>query len=323
MPSFAVFGTHGWKDKMRNDFQARASWMNKKFSCNSHAVGTPESSADNLEQGAARLRAYRKSLGEQVRMSQEEKESAVNLIVDKLHPLVAQCPKIEGRPSITAFKHQLRRTKGCAGMDGWSKNEIKTILCCNELVQEIWDEMGNWEDTGMVPTSVRNIRVACLAKETKVVEHTLKPENRGPISVPSVFWRTWSATWLKSKYVDVWRKLLFPKNISGGYPGAWGPDLLAAITNQHLMKWKYAVSLHFSHAFDTINTRVVQDVLLRILPKGCHVWALLTEHWMNLKRWFCLGGQTHSPKPADIGCWHTSRRSCFSTYHDDLTSSWI
>ena len=132
-------------------------------------------------------------------MSHDDKQSAVNLIVDKLYPLVAQCPKLEGRPSVTAFKQQLRRTKGCAGIDGWSKNEITTVLCCDELVQELWDEMGNWEDTGTVPTPVRNIRVACLAKETEVAQNILRPENHRPISVQSVFWRTWSATWLKSK----------------------------------------------------------------------------------------------------------------------------
>ncbi len=123
-------------------FSARASWMNKKFSCNAHAVVTPDSSSDNLEQGAARLRANWENLGEQGKMSHDDKQSAVNLIVDKLYPLVAQCPKLEGRPSVTAFKQQLRRTKGCAGIDGWSKNEITTVLCCDELVQELWDEMG-------------------------------------------------------------------------------------------------------------------------------------------------------------------------------------
>ena len=88
--------------------------------------------------------------------------------------------------------------------------------------------------------------------------------------------------------------MLFPKNISGGYPGAWGPELLAAITHEYLLKWKFAVSLDFSHAFDTINVKMVQEALLCILPSGCHAWiTLLTEHWMNLRRWFCFDGHIH------------------------------
>ena len=97
-----------------------------------------------------------------------------------------------------------------------------------------------------------------------------KPEHHGPISVQSVFWWAWSATWLKSKHVGNWRKLLFPKNISGGYPGVWGPELLAAITHQYLLKWKFAVSLDFSHAFDTINVKMVQEALLPCVDYAPH-----------------------------------------------------
>ncbi len=62
-----------WKDKMRHDFQARATWMNKKFSCNSHAVGTPDSSSADWEQGAEQLRSYWHNLGERVKMTPQDR----------------------------------------------------------------------------------------------------------------------------------------------------------------------------------------------------------------------------------------------------------
>ena len=283
-----------WKNKMRNDSQARAGWINKKYSCNSHVVGTPESPTADWEQGAERLRSYWKELGEKVKMSPPEREEVVTLIAGKLKPLLEGCSTLIGRPGYKDFMLQLRRIKGCAGMDGWSKPEIKTILQCEHFVREIWEEMSAWEELGVVPTSIRDIRVACLAKENKINENTLKPEHHRPISVQSVFRRAWSATWLKSKQVDNWRRMLFPKNISGGYPGAWGPELPAAITHEYLLRWKFAVSLDFSHAFDTINVKMVQEALLCILPSGCHAWiTLLTEHWMNLRQWFCFDGHIH------------------------------
>ena len=67
-----------WKDKMRHDFQARASWMNKKFNCNSHAVGTPESSSADWEQGAEQLRSYWQNLGERGKMTLQDRNEVVN-----------------------------------------------------------------------------------------------------------------------------------------------------------------------------------------------------------------------------------------------------
>ncbi len=50
-----------------------------------------------------------------------------------------ECSNILGRPGIKDFKTQLGRTKRCAGMDGWSKMEIKTILNCEHFVRDIWE----------------------------------------------------------------------------------------------------------------------------------------------------------------------------------------
>ena len=82
-------------------------------------------------------------------------------------------------------------------------------------------QMVCWECQGVTPTCLQHCQVSCLGKQKKEIHGCLAAESFRPVSVLSIFWRAWSATWINSIWVDRWRSQLFPANMVGGYPKAW------------------------------------------------------------------------------------------------------
>eukprot|EP00435_Cladocopium_sp_Y103_P058755 s939_g20.t1 len=293
----------GWKTRMKNDFQARSAWINQKIApC--PAVGNETHRSTTKALAAEMLFDHWQQLGQEVSWSDDaESTAAADLLVDRLQRHFQDIHCDEGRPNLFQFRHALAKVKGCPGLDGWSKKELRVMLNCEGAMSCIWDSMRCWETQGVTPTCLQHCQVSCFGKQKKELHGCLAAESFRPVSVLSIFWRAWSATWIKSNWVDSWRSQLFPANMAGGYPKAWGPELMAAVTDAALWKFGYAVSLDFKHAFDCVNVQLLEDTLMRLLPAASTKWCkLLCFQWKNMKRWFHYAGHAHHvPLVSSIG----------------------
>ena len=227
----------------------------------------------------------------EVAWEDEKRSVVVEYLAGILGPLVDDIVCPDGRPTIAEFKACLARTKGCPGIDGWSKDEMRFVANSPAALSLVWRSMEVWEKLERTPVSVQHCRVACLQKESKVVSNTLVPQGFRPVSILSIWWRAWSACWLRSQWVSSWSSAMFPRTIAGGLPGALGPEVMAALIDVALEE---KVALDFRHAFDSVDLALMRQVTERILPPSCRTWTRLLFHqWEHLQKRFSLGGHVH------------------------------
>ena len=275
-----------WKKDMKHNIKKKSSWINKKGSKLSPSIETDEGITSTKMQAAEALYLYWEKLWHQQRWNEDEKPRKIVKMVQLLRNGF-DCGKIEdGRPPLQSFRERLRSISGCAGADGWTAEELSVIAASEEASGELWNTMGRWEIFEKVPHSLNNCKLVHIPKRECRV---LLPGQFRPIAILSSMWRAWSSTWMRSKWVNGWSTKLFPKSVTGGMPGAQGPEIKASMIAHELGIKKFGITLDFKHAFDTIDVGVMQLVFQELLPRSCSRWhSLLFEQWRSMKRWVVI-----------------------------------
>ena len=288
-------GLDAWKGRTTNGLHHKALWLKRKHCPQPPAVGRPESCTQNKQDAAEKLFRFWSSLQDRVRWEPAERNRATQNLAASLAPHFVDVGLEEGRPSVDEFRDALKRSKGCAGIDGWTAAEAVAIAGSHSLSGALWKCMQTWEDCACTPTWLQHLRLACLPKEHKVINNTLETHCWRPLSILPIFWRAWSSCWLHSKWVSSWTASLFPRNMSGGLPHSLGPECMAGILDAALQKYKFGVSLDFKHAFDCVDLGLMKGTFEEVLPAPCKIWSrLLLFQWQNSSRWVGYGGCLYS-----------------------------
>ena len=283
-----------WRKEMNTDFKKKTAWINKKGNTFNATVKSQNSIADNKVDAVAMLKQYWKDLWRQQEWNEAERGRRAADASEILKPLLNSYQPAQGRPNVRLFAKKLGSIAGCAGPDGWCKEELLAISENNFLCEQIWENMQLWEIFESIPSAVRHCRLSHVPKKK---DRILGPHQFRPICVMSVWWRAWSMTWLNSIWVKGWAEHMFPPTVAGGTPGAFGPEKMAAIAAHQLSKFHHGLSLDFRHAFDTVDLRLLDKILVQTLPQQCRSWSkLLVHQWCTMSRWICYEGAT-DPTP--------------------------
>ena len=210
-----------WKTEMRHNMKKKSSWINKKGSKLSPSIQTSSGVTATKMQAADALYHYWKNLWENQQWNEAEKSSKISRMVQVLHDGFEPDDIPEGRPSLRSFQERLGAISGCAGIDGWNAEELSTVASSHCASKTVWNAMARWELFSTVPTAIRNCKLVHIPKKEARI---LQAGQFRPIAIMSAFWRAWSSTWMRSDWVRGWSKKLFPPNVTGGMPGAQGPD---------------------------------------------------------------------------------------------------
>ena len=282
-----------WKMRMNDNIGKKAEWINKKGSCLTPTVVEDGIEACSRNETVGSLFRYWHDLWrEQDVWSEEQFTQRVEEITEVLMPSFQNASNGQGveeeeeeevdRPSLAPFRRRLCTINGCPGLDGWSKSEIKMISACEPLANITGKTMQLWEDTGRIPSSLRRCKLVL-------------PGQFRPICVLSVWWRAWSATWLRAEVNSKWIEEVFPKNVAGGLPGSHGLEELAAVVAHQQAKLGHGISLDLSHAFDTVDRSMMESALLKLLPSGSRRWCeLLFQQWRGMNRWIVYDKTVHA-----------------------------
>ena len=124
-----------------------------------------------------------------------------------------------------------------------------------------------------------------------------------PISILSIFWRAWSAAWVKCDRFTHFISSHLPVGLTFAAKGSFGTECLAALIDHELSRLGYGASLDFSSCFDLVDLCLLLDTLLEALPSGLKGWLrLLIGHWQCLQRWVSTSGHVlDRPIRTDIG----------------------
>ena len=134
-----------------------------------------------------------------------------------------------------------------------------------------------------------------------------------PLSILSIFWRAWSATWAKCDKFAEFIASNLPPNLTFAAKGSYGTECLAAISDHEFSRLGYGASLDFTSCFDLVDLSSFGNAIIPALPVGLQSWAqLLLGHWENLQRWVSTSGHVLAhPIKTSVGI----PRWCCVTYH--------
>ena len=272
-----------WKRRMQSGLPQRGLWINKQGQMKSPMVFA-EQCAENRQDGAKKLHHYWKQLWDSQDWTEEERISKAALIADLIHEKVLG--SFEGeRPSLQEFQCGLKRISGTHGIDGWASSELKAGA------EMVWNAMELWEDSSLLPDCVAHCKLVCVPKKDK---RMLSPNEYRPVCVMSSLWRVWSTTWIRSSSISKWTRSLFPATVSGGLPGSYGAETLAAMVDHQVHRLHHGVSLDFKHAFDTVDLGLMHYALRSSMAKCMFQWLdLVFKQWMSMSRWLIFDGCTH------------------------------
>ena len=271
-----------WKKNMQN-ISFRSEWLNRKGFVKSPTVDDGSNQPANKVENAQKLWKYWDDFWKQQHWEPAEINNKKDELIGILKPKIQHACRSRARPNVWLFRKRIKSVKGCQGADGWAKEELLAISRCAVASKLVWDSMSIWEECGVSPSPVAHCKMVMLAKKD---ERQLKPDAYRPIAVQSAWWRAWSSTWLKSKWIQPWVMSSFPKFISGGIPGSIGPEVMAAVLDYQLLEAKHGVTLDLKHAFDTVHLDLLEGVLKEILPDSNLRWINLAfQHWRKMSRW--------------------------------------
>ena len=289
-----------WQSKMRQNLTAKSDWLNKKGCTKSPTIHRDGKEAGTKDVAVDYLRDYWMAFWkEQDNWSQEELELRVKAVQKVLNGsfMEIKSDKTFQRPDLDLFRQRLTTINGCPGADNWSREELKMVAGHLGAADMVWQSMHLWEEAQRIPESIRHCKLSCIPKKDK---HLLKPNELRPISILSVWWRAWSATWLRAKCNQQWIKQVFPRHAAGGLPGSLGPEELASVVAHQLSLLGHGVSLDLTHAFDSVNLNMIEQAMTKLLPVSCQSWwHLLIGQWKTMKRWIVHDGAVH-PSPIVI-----------------------
>ena len=299
-----------WRHRVASSMNEKSKWLHKVFAAKVPEVGTPTDRAETLEQGLNKINDFNLRLADQVRWGPLDRQRAVQKLTDHFKTLTKDISVPQGRPDLKAFKKSLLTVKGAAGIDNWSRADLQVFAFSKHAACRIWREMSRWEQFALTPSVVKHVKVVYVPKTPKIVDHTLTPDNFRPISVLSGLWRAWSKTWLRSQWTSCWANHIIHAMMSGALPNRPSPESIAAALDSQLQLMGFGVSLDYYHAFDTVDLRLVREVLLNITPPPCRSWLnTLCNTWLDLQRRSSLGGQI-ADKPLLLECGIPQGDSC-------------
>ena len=184
-------------------------------------------------------------------------------------------------PDHKDFMKSLRRAKGAPGLDQWTADEMHWLGNVPTITKEIWSVMQGW--SSCTPSISQQLRMAWIPKQN-VEDFVIPPKKMRPITVMSVWWRAFSSTWMRSKPIKgIIAKM--PQSIHG-IKGR-GPEVAASIVDAAVKKSKFACTLDFTSCFDTVNVKLLHEVLSSILQGDILHWSRCAlGHWLKCKKWF-------------------------------------
>lgn len=235
-----------WKANMINSTTMKSGWIHKKGNVMNSAVEDEAGVSTNKMEAVDKLRKYWVELWQKQEWQAEERRQKATKIVGILKRKLEGVEIKEGRPDLKTFQASMCKIKGCAGLDGWNREEMKVISKNEGASKIIWQNMAMWESFNCVPNVVNHCKLVHLAKKPLRI---LGGGQFRPVAILSVWWRAWSSTWIGSSMVRQWTASTFPLDIAGGLPAPPGPELMAALISNKIGSFGHAMTLDCKHAF--------------------------------------------------------------------------
>lgn len=280
-----------WRHRLQHVPAAKATWIKAEKVSKNIQIKTDKGFTSTKHECAQELRAHWFKLLDQCKSTAEEKEEVIKEMREFFHCRVDKSFDFP-RPELSVFRKALKEVSGCPGIDRWSSEECGLIAGNHSASAMAWREMELWETLSLAPSSLQNNLLVYIPKPGKIEENgQASCKDMRPISILSIFWRAWSATWVKNDNFSRFISVHLPFGLTFAAKGSVGTECLATIIDHEYSRLGFGASLDFTSCFDLVNLCTLREALLDALPLGLKGWLkLLIGSWERLQRWISISG---------------------------------
>ena len=190
--------------------------------------------------------------------------------------------RVHGRaPNLKDLQQAISKAKGGPGLDQWNHYEIKLLAKIPEFMKEIGQNFKLWIDLGITPSILAEVKVTYIPKANKVSKGVVNIKGLRPITVFSIWWRTFSAIWIISPLLDSLQAQM-PKDIICRRRKA---PKFRPVADALLQIWKHGATLDFSHCFDTVDIKMLKDGVCEGIPALGPWITVVYDHWLKCLKW--------------------------------------
>ena len=268
-----------WRRRIVSDTTYRANWIKKKISYypqvqHRDRTSTSKPTAVDL------IREFDMNLKRRVWMNEDQRRQRVREIAHHLHNFQGN---VQGSaPNLKDLQQAISKAKGGPGLDQWNYYEIKTLAKIPEFLREIGQNFKLWIDLGITPSILAEVKVTYIPKANKISKGTVNIKGLRPITVFSIWWRTFSAMWIMSPLIDALQTQM-PKDII--CRRSKGPEVQACVADALLQLWQHGATLDFSHCFDTVDIKMLRDGVRIGIPILSPWITVVCDHWLKCHKW--------------------------------------
>ena len=183
-----------------------------------------------------------------------------------------------------------QKCQGAAGCDSWTAVEVHALP--KESLHIFHTLALRWCVAEKIPRALTQGRIVNIPKMHKLTDTgCVATSDLRPITVLSIWWRVWAASWCLSRNCKTWVEAL-PESLCGLSQHAGAEEAAAKLQDSVIESQGHLVTLdYYSACYDRMSGTASADFLAQIgLPKA------LTEHirqaWYT-ERWIQYGDHTH------------------------------
>ena len=284
-----------WKRRVHSCSSHLSKWIKSKTECFCGSVVNAQGSPSNTwHEGAACIYDFWVDFWENLTRRNPPLNSRTEALLRHVAPAGQEADLVF--PSGVELQASAQRGAGSAGPDNWTAAEVKHLpFSCFDTMSQLFRQFAEQEN---VPEQFRQGRMVCIPKGNKVHNFAIRAEDARPICVMSVFWRIWTSALCRSTHMKRWlKRSLLPE--VGAISGEDIYENLIQIFDD-FDRNGYILTLDYGKAFDSIDTRLSCQLLLR------HGWPasivkFLGSVWGNQRRFIQWDHHTHN-QPLDASC---------------------
>ena len=270
----------GWKQKFLGNMKFASRWVKGRQTVSAVHITNDEGISGNEVEALEKIRNFWQTFWQQARDQAPPTEDIIPVLLQ--HTVAV--PLNERPPSPVEFSAIATDMQGCAGVDGWSGEDLN---CFPIKVWEVFSMLvARWLQVAQLPEILLQCRTVFLVKPNKIQQGTINAADCRPITICSAWWRLLSSTWIHMDHVQSWMKEVLHTDVCYG-PGC-DAQVAAGRLLQEYTKQGFLASLDYEKCYDLLRPRASAAILQRAgFPQA--MTQLCQTMWSEAKRWLQWG----------------------------------
>eukprot|EP00438_Fugacium_kawagutii_P024663 Skav213942 [mRNA] locus=scaffold2679:339611:341242:- [translate_table: standard] len=305
-----------WKEKFSSaDLPLVSQWVKQKESCQQVVTVKHAGQLARSDNEAAQfVHTYWTELWEKQAEEKNRRGVTVQSTADTLlrHFPNACFATHWNPPTLEEVAAAVNKCSGAGGCDSWTAAEVRALP--EEALRVFYSLVLRWYESETILEALTRGRMVSLPKPHKIqADSTIAAADLPPITVLSIWWRIWAASWCLSQQAQAWAASL-PSFLCGLRAHMGSEEATATLQEALVRTQGHLVTLDYSACYDKMCA-VASARFLQGIGFPRQLAAHIEQAWCT-QRWLQYGDHVHQDTitasavpqgcplaPLTLACW--------------------